>query len=180
MIARRCKRGCPVHRVAVGDGVVTDRTAYGLVVFDKQYAHANGFGLGERTSSLIRLNRRSVEPPVFFACFQVAVSFGCQGTAGKLFNGTALKSLVISGLIVNLATVAAYAGERCDVPVADWQPREALRSKLEAGGWHIRAIKAADGCYEAFGVDEKGKAFEAYFNPRTLKPINKTSDGSHG
>lgn len=72
-----------------------------------------------------------------------------------------------------LATIAgaALAGEKCDVPVSEWQPREVLRAKLESEGWHVQSIKAKDGCYEADAVDGQGAAVDAYFDPKTLKRI---------
>jgi hypothetical protein len=91
-----------------------------------------------------------------------------------------VKSILISSVVLNMAAGTALAGEKCDVPVADWQPREVLRSRLEAVGWRVRAIKAAYGCYEAFAVDEKGRSVEAYFNPKTFEPVGKAGDGRHG
>ncbi|MBL8583403.1 MAG: PepSY domain-containing protein, partial [Rhizobiaceae bacterium] len=48
---------------------------------------------------------------------------------------------------------SAFAAEKCDVPMAEWQPREALQSKLETDGWKVRTIKTEDGCYEAYAID---------------------------
>ena len=63
------------------------------------------------------------------------------------------------------------AGEKCDVPVSEWQPREALETKLEVDGWHVHSIKAKDGCYEAVAVDANGSAVHALYDPRTLKRV---------
>jgi len=72
-----------------------------------------------------------------------------------------------------LSTIAgaALAGEKCDVPVSEWQPREALKTKLESEGWHVQSIKARDGCYEADAVDGRGTTVDAYFNPKTLERV---------
>ena len=65
-----------------------------------------------------------------------------------------MKSILATALLVNLAAVTAVmAAEKCDVPVANWQPREALQTKLEADGWQVRSIKTEDGCYEAYAID---------------------------
>lgn len=72
-----------------------------------------------------------------------------------------LASLVFSG--------AAMAGDDCTDPVADWQPREALRQKLETQGWTVQRIKVDDGCYQARGIDKIGNAFEAKYAPASLR-----------
>lgn len=76
-----------------------------------------------------------------------------------------------------LSAGAAFAAEKCDVPMAEWQPKEALQKKLEGEGWKIRQIKTENGCYETYAIDSKGKRVEAYFNPKTLEPVDKKSEG---
>ena len=71
-----------------------------------------------------------------------------------------LASLVLSG--------TALAASDCTDPVADWQPREALRLQLEQHGWEVQRIKVDDGCYEVRGVDKKGNAFRAKYAPASL------------
>lgn len=75
--------------------------------------------------------------------------------------GTVLISLVLSG--------AALAGNDCTDPVADWQPRDALRQQLEQHGWEIQRIKVDDGCYEVRGIDKNGNAFKAKYAPASLR-----------
>ena len=88
-----------------------------------------------------------------------------------------MKSILATALLVNLAAVTAVmAAEKCDVPVANWQPREALQTKLEADGWQVRSIKTEDGCYEAYAIDAKGEKVEAYFNPQTLERVGGAGD----
>lgn len=88
-----------------------------------------------------------------------------------------MKSILATALLVNLAAVTAVmAAEKCDVPVANWQPREALQTKLEADGWQVRSIKTEDGCYEAYAIDAKGEKVEAYFNPQTLERVGGAAD----
>lgn len=67
---------------------------------------------------------------------------------------------------------AAYASDnRCDVPMSEWQPQEALQQKLEADGWKVNRIKVDDGCYEAYAIDAKGQRIEAKFNPKTFEMV---------
>lgn len=63
---------------------------------------------------------------------------------------------------------AAFAGEGCTVPEAEWQPEQALRQKLESEGWKINRIKIDDGCYEVYGFDGEGQRKETYFDPKTF------------
>jgi hypothetical protein len=59
----------------------------------------------------------------------------------------------------------ALAGKKCDVPVGEWQSREALQTRLQAEGWQVRTIKTEDGCYEAYAIDAGGNKVEEYFDP---------------
>ena len=71
-----------------------------------------------------------------------------------------------------LSAAPAFAGEACDVPVSDWQPRETLRARLEASGLTVRTITAQDGCYEAVViVDATGNVVAITFNPKTLAKV---------
>ncbi|MBK7013568.1 MAG: PepSY domain-containing protein [Xanthomonadales bacterium] len=60
----------------------------------------------------------------------------------------------------------------CSDPVADWQPREALRQQLEQHGWTAQRIKVDDGCYEVRGIDKIGNAFKAKYAPASLRIRN--------
>lgn len=79
-------------------------------------------------------------------------------------------SITLAVLILSGAS-AAFASDRCDVPMAEWQPREALQQKLEADGWKVTRIKTDDGCYEADAIDEKGQRVEASFDPKTFELV---------
>lgn len=70
-----------------------------------------------------------------------------------------------------LSAGSALAAEKCDVPVADWQPREALEAKLKSDGWKIQSIRSEEGCYEAYAIDAKGERVDAYFNPKTFERV---------
>jgi hypothetical protein len=85
-----------------------------------------------------------------------------------LFLSTALAALLPAG--------AAFAAQHCDVPKADWQPRDALQAKLTADGWDVRTIKTENGCYEAYAIDAEGKRVEAYFDPKTLDRLGRDGE----
>jgi hypothetical protein len=60
----------------------------------------------------------------------------------------------------------------CDSgPKAGWQSQEKLTQDLTAKGWKVNRIKEDGGCYEVYGVNEKGQRVEAYFHPKTLEFI---------
>lgn len=91
-----------------------------------------------------------------------------------------MKSMMIAVACIGIATGVARAGPACDVPVDQWQTREALQARLEAMGWKIRSIRTEDGCYEAYAFDEKGKRVEAYFNPRTFQRVEGAASDEEG
>ena len=80
----------------------------------------------------------------------------------------AITSLVLAG--------SAFASSRCHVPLADWQPREALQEKVRALGWTVIRIKTDDGCYKIYGTDESGQRVKAKFNPATLERMKHDHD----
>lgn len=77
-------------------------------------------------------------------------------------------SLALS-LSLLLISGAALADDDCDDPIANWQPREALRQQLEDGGWIVYRIKIDDGCYEVKAQDNEGNRVEASFAPASLE-----------
>lgn len=80
------------------------------------------------------------------------------------------KSLLIPAMLAAaLTTGAAFADDDCQDPVADWQPREVLRQKLEAEGWKVNRIKVDDGCYEVKGYDQHGNKVKAEYFPASLR-----------
>ncbi|MDH4414049.1 MAG: PepSY domain-containing protein [Rhizobium sp.] len=81
------------------------------------------------------------------------------------------KIIILLGLVAGFGGTA-LASEKCNVAMADWQPREALQTKLEGDGWKVRSIKTEDGCYEAYAINAEGKKVEAYFNPQTFQPVD--------
>lgn len=81
------------------------------------------------------------------------------------------KTLTILALAAILPAGAAVAGDDCLVPMADWQPREAVAKQAVDQGWTVRRIKIDDGCYEVDGLDAQGRAIEAKIHPGTLKIV---------
>lgn len=92
-----------------------------------------------------------------------------------------MKTTLISAVLLgSLASGSAFAGNKCNVPVGEWQPREALETKLKADGWQVRSVKTENGCYEAYAIDADGNKVEAYFNPKTLERLGGSSEDSEG
>jgi hypothetical protein len=81
------------------------------------------------------------------------------------------KTLTILAFLATLPAGAALADDDCFVPMADWQPREAVAEFAVAQGWEVRRIKIDDGCYEIDGRDATGRAIEVKLHPGTLQII---------
>ena len=60
----------------------------------------------------------------------------------------------------------------CAAPLADWQPREVLVSKLEAEGWQKIAIRIEDGCYLVHAVNAAGERLHGKFDPARLIQVS--------
>jgi hypothetical protein len=56
-------------------------------------------------------------------------------------------------------------------PKEGWQPQAKLEEALKAKGWTVRKVKVDGGCYEVYGLDDKGQRVEVYFHPVTLEPV---------
>ena len=86
---------------------------------------------------------------------------------------------VLTATLIALAAGPALAEDDCTIPMASWQPREAVRAMAEQRGWQVRRIKIDDGCYEIHAVDAEGRAFEAKIDPQTLTVIEFENDDRH-
>lgn len=82
-----------------------------------------------------------------------------------------MKLTILAFLAVIPAGMAGADDDDCFVPMADWQPREAVARLADEMGWTVRRIKIDDGCYEIGGRDAKGRMIEAKVHPGTLKII---------
>jgi hypothetical protein len=85
-----------------------------------------------------------------------------------------MKPVLLTLIALAIIHPAAMAAITCTASLKEWQPREALRQKLEDDGWDVRAIKARNGCYEAHGVDATGAEVDAYFDPKSFTAIKAT------
>lgn len=62
------------------------------------------------------------------------------------------------------------------MPLADWQPREALETKLAAEGWTVRSIRSDDGCYKVKATNLNGERLAAKFDPGSLELIRRKGE----
>ena len=81
------------------------------------------------------------------------------------------KTLAILGCLAVLPVGAAMADDDCVVPMADWQPRDAVLRMAADKGWSVRRIKIDDGCYEIDGRDAEGRGIEVTVSPGDLQVI---------
>ena len=86
------------------------------------------------------------------------------------------KTLTILGFLAVFPAGVALADDDCFVPMADWQPRDAVARLAEENGWTVRRIKIDDGCYEIIGTDAEGRRMEATVNPATLEVMKIEAD----
>lgn len=78
-----------------------------------------------------------------------------------------------AALLIALSVTAlpVLAADDCDVPIARWQPREAVLQMAAQKGWKVQRLKIDDGCYELRGIDRDGQRFKAKLDPETLVPV---------
>lgn len=81
------------------------------------------------------------------------------------------RAITILGVVAVLGAGSAFARDRCDAPMAEWQPREAIHRLAQENGWTVRRIKIDDGCYELDGTDREGRRIEVTLDPATLRVI---------
>lgn len=86
--------------------------------------------------------------------------------------------LIATLLLGALGPGAAMADDACNVPMTNWQPREAVQQMAKAHGWTVHRIKIDDGCYEIKGEDQSGRAIEVKVDPGSLAVIRVKS--KHG
>jgi hypothetical protein len=85
-------------------------------------------------------------------------------------------TLTILGFLALFPAGAALAEDDCFVPMADWQPRDAVTGVAAQNGWTVRRIKIDDGCYEIEGRDAAGRRIEVTLHPATLEVIEMEYD----
>ena len=70
-----------------------------------------------------------------------------------------------------LGAADAMADQRCNVPLAEWQPRAALQQQVEAQGWRVTRVRTKDGCYRVHATNDRGERYEGTFHPGTLRVL---------
>lgn len=84
------------------------------------------------------------------------------------------RRLLRHGLLVvslGLAAEPTFADDDCEVPVQQWQSREAVQQMARDRGWQLQRLKIDDGCYEVRGTDAQGRVFKAKIDPQTLAVV---------
>ena len=88
-----------------------------------------------------------------------------------------MRTVLVRLLVAGAGLIAASAGQatglaKCEFGAKEsWQPQEKLQKSLTDQGWKVRRIKVDGGCYEVYGLNEKGEKVEAYFHPQTFAPV---------
>ena len=78
----------------------------------------------------------------------------------------------VAGALFAVAPAQATGLATCDSgPPEGWQPQSRLEKQLVDQNWQVRRIKVDGGCYEVYGINDKGERVEAYFHPVTLAPV---------
>lgn len=84
--------------------------------------------------------------------------------------------LIAAFFLSPMGASLAVAGDDCNLPMTNWQPREAVQKMAEARGWTVRRIKTDDGCYEIKGRDENGREIEVKVDPGSLAIVDMQRD----
>ncbi len=87
----------------------------------------------------------------------------------------ALIAVAVLGVLAS--GMAMAEDDDCTVPMAQWQPREAVAEMAKARGWTVSRIRVDDGCYQIRGQDENGRAFKAKIDPGSLAVIRLKRKG---
>ncbi len=81
-------------------------------------------------------------------------------------------TLAATAFLLGTTAASATGLATCDSgPKEGWQPQAKLEEALKGKGWTVRRVKVDGGCYEVYGLDDKGQRVEAYFHPVTLAPV---------
>jgi hypothetical protein len=133
--------------------------------------------------------RADIDLKQMSARLQVAVRKLAQEKTSSSLAGVrnVKKTVLIAAFLAGaLASSAAMAREDdCTVPMAQWQPREAVEQMAKAQGWTVRRIKIDDGCYQIRGIDADGREIAVKIDPGSLaivriKHRNGRGDGDDG
>jgi len=75
-----------------------------------------------------------------------------------------------------LGAAPVAAEQACNAPLADWQPRQALATKLEAEGWTVLSIRSDDGCYKVRATKAGVERLDAKFDPASLERVRRKQE----
>ncbi len=81
------------------------------------------------------------------------------------------KALMMLTVALALPAGAALADDDCRVPMADWQPRDAVMALAESQGWVVSRLEIDDGCYEFKGTDAEGHRIKVTLDPGSLDVV---------
>jgi hypothetical protein len=86
---------------------------------------------------------------------------------------TARSLIAFAPLMLAFVTAAqAHGNVQCPaVPKEEARLQMDLQRKLEGEGWKVRQVKNFNNCYEVYGLDDKGRKAEAFFNRRTFERV---------
>ena len=91
-----------------------------------------------------------------------------------------MRSLVaLAALAIFSVSPALAAGKCTTAPKAQWKPKAALESQLQADGYKVRQIKVEGGCYEVYASDKDGKRANMAFNAETLEKLDNAEAGEN-
>jgi hypothetical protein len=86
-------------------------------------------------------------------------------------NGLA-KLAIVTACIAAASPAYATGKATCNSgPESGWQSQETLKQKLVTQGWSVTRIKVDGGCYEVYGINDKGQRVETYFHPVTFDHV---------
>ncbi|PYF09699.1 hypothetical protein C8J30_10769 [Rhodobacter viridis] len=86
-----------------------------------------------------------------------------------------LSALAALAVLAQAPAAAAHDND-CTVPMADWQPREAVQALVEKQGLTVRRIKIDDGCYEVDALDTAGARVRMRLDPGSLVILRRGGD----
>ncbi len=89
-------------------------------------------------------------------------------------------ALTATLILCTLGAGPALADDGCNVPMADWQPRQAVQKMIESRGWTVGRIKTDDGCYDIRARDADGREIQAKVDPASLEILGHELEGRHG
>lgn len=86
------------------------------------------------------------------------------------------KFLLSTVAVVMLAAPAFAEDMKCNVPdQTTWMSQEDLTTMYVEQGYEVKNIKIDKGCYEIYGINDKGERVEIYVDPVTGEPVKSGS-----